>query len=205
VSRAIDLDDDSLTENTRASYPLYFIDNAILEKRGGHPRNVIFLTCDASGVMPPISRLNVEQAMYHFISGYTSKIAGTEIGLRDEPEITFSACFGGPFMVHRPAFYAELLRRKIKRISIKHTRSLLNAVLGDALNDVEYYTDPVFGFQVPKTCPDVPEDVLYPARSWQSEEDYWNKYRQLAAQFVSNMKRFEEDTPQAVIAAGPKT
>jgi len=227
VSRAIDLDDDSLTENTRASYPLDFIDNAILEKRGGHPRNVIFLTCDASGVMPPISRLNVEQAMYHFISGYTSKIAGTEIGLRDEPEITFSACFGGPFMVHRPAFYAELLRRKIeryhvkcwmvntgwtggpygvgKRISIKHTRSLLNAVLGDALNDVEYYTDPVFGFQVPKTCPDVPEDVLYPARSWQSEEDYWNKYRQLAAQFVSNMKRFEEDTPQAVIAAGPKT
>ena len=130
-------------------------------------------------------------------------------------------------MVHRPAFYAELLRRKIeryhvkcwmvntgwtggpygvgKRISIKHTRSLLNAVLGDELNDVEYYTDPVFGFQVPKTCPDVPEDVLYPARSWQSEEDYWNKYRQLAARFVSNMKRFEEDTPQAVIAAGPKT
>ncbi len=226
VSRAIDLDDDSLTENTRASYPLDFIENAIFEKRGGHPRNVIFLTCDASGVMPPISRLTVEQAMYHFISGYTSKIAGTEIGLRDEPEITFSACFGGPFMVHRPAFYAELLRRKIvrhdvkcwlvntgwvggpygigKRISIKHTRNLLNAILCDALNNVEYYTDPVFGFQVPKTCPDVPEEVLYPARAWQNENDYWKKYKQLASRFISNMKKFEEDTPQEVIASGPK-
>jgi phosphoenolpyruvate carboxykinase (ATP) len=226
VSRAIDLDDDSLTENTRASYPLDFIDNAILDKRGGHPRNVIFLTCDASGVMPPLSRLSVEQAMYHFISGYTSKIAGTEIGLRDEPEITFSACFGGPFMVHRPAFYAELLRRKIERfeakcwlvntgwvggpygvgqrISIKHTRNLLNAILNGALKDVEYYTDPVFGFQVPKTCPGVPEDVLYPARAWQNEDDYWKKYMQLAFRFINNMKKFEEDTPKEVIAGGPK-
>jgi phosphoenolpyruvate carboxykinase (ATP) len=226
VSRAIDLDDASLTENTRASYPLDFIENAIAEKRGGHPKNVIFLTCDASGVMPPIARLNVEQAMYHFISGYTSKIAGTEIGLREEPEITFSACFGGPFMVHRPAFYADLLRRKLerygvkcwlvntgwvggpygigKRISIRHTRNLLNAVLNDELKEVEYYTDPVFGFQVPKACPEVPEDVLYPARSWHKEDEYWKKYRQLASRFISNMKKFEEDTPQAVIAAGPK-
>ena len=226
VSRAIDLDDASLTENTRASYPLDFIENAIQKKRGGHPKNVIFLTCDASGVLPPIAKLNVEQAMYHFISGYTSKIAGTEIGLREEPEITFSACFGGPFMVHRPAFYAELLRRKIeryqvkcwlvntgwvggpygigKRISIRHTRNLLNAVLNNSLIDVEFYTDPVFGFEVPKTCPDVPEDVLYPARSWHKEEEYWKKYRQLASRFISNMKKFEEDTPQTVIAAGPK-
>jgi phosphoenolpyruvate carboxykinase (ATP) len=226
VSRSIDLDDATLTENTRASYPLDFIENAISEKRGGHPKNIIFLTCDASGVMPPIARLNVQQAMYHFISGYTSKIAGTEIGLRDEPEITFSACFGGPFMVHRPAYYAELLRHKIerhgvkcwlvntgwvggpygigKRISIKHTRNLLNAALGGALDGVEYYVDPVFGFEVPKTCPDVPEDVLYPARSWHSEKDYWKKYKQLAGRFVSNMKKFEEDTPKDVIAAGPK-
>jgi phosphoenolpyruvate carboxykinase (ATP) len=225
VSRAIDLNDVTLTENTRASYPLDYIENAISEKRGGHPKNIVFLTCDASGVMPPIARLNVEQAMYHFISGYTSKIAGTEIGLRDEPEITFSACFGGPFMVHRPAFYAQLLRHKIerynvkcwlvntgwvggpygvgRRISIKHTRNLLNAALNGALDNVEYHTDPVFGFQVPKTCPDVPEDVLYPARSWQKEDDYWKKYKQLAARFVSNMKKFE-DTPQEVIAAGPK-
>jgi phosphoenolpyruvate carboxykinase (ATP) len=226
VSRAIDLDDASLTENTRASYPLDYIENAVTEKRGGHPKNVIFLTCDASGVMPPMAKLSVEQAMYHFISGYTSKIAGTEIGLREEPEITFSACFGGPFMVHHPAFYADLLRRKIerysvrcwlvntgwvggpygigKRISIRHTRNLLNAVLNNTLDNVEYYTDPVFGFQVPKTCPDVPEEVLYPSRSWPKEEDYWKKYKQLASRFISNMKKFEEATPQEVIEAGPK-
>jgi phosphoenolpyruvate carboxykinase (ATP) len=226
VSRVIDLDDDSLTENTRASYPLDFIENAINQKRGGHPKNIIFLTCDASGVMPPLARLTVEQAMYHFISGYTSKIAGTEIGLREEPEITFSTCFGGPFMVHHPAFYAELLRRKIlrhnvkcwlvntgwvggpygigKRISIKHTRNLLDAVLNNLLEEVEYYIDPVFGFQVPKTCPNVPEDVLYPARSWQKEDDYWKKYHQLASRFISNMKKFEANIPQDVIQAGPK-
>lgn len=226
VTRFIDLDDSTLTENTRASYPLDYIENAIVEKRGGHPKNIIFLTCDANGVMPPIARLSVEQAMYHFISGYTSKIAGTEIGLRDEPEMTFSACFGGPFMVHRPAYYADLLRRKIehykvtcwlvntgwvggsygigKRISIKYTRNLLNAVLGGALDKVEYYTDPVFGYEVPKTCPDVPEDVLYPARSWQKEDEYWKKYKQLASRFLDNMKKFEADTPQEVMAAGPK-
>ncbi len=226
VTRFIDLDDADLTENTRASYPLDYIENAILEKRAGHPKNIIFLTCDASGVMPPIARLTVEQAMYHFISGYTSKIAGTEIGLRDEPEITFSACFGGPFMVHRPAFYADLLRRKIerygvtcwlvntgwvggpygvgKRISIRHTRNLLNAVLDGKLEGVEYYTDPVFGFEVPKTCPDVPEDVLYPAKSWAKEADYWKRYKQLASRFIDNMKKFEVDTPKEVVAAGPK-
>jgi phosphoenolpyruvate carboxykinase (ATP) len=226
VSRNIDLDDDSLTENTRAAYPLTFIENAVPEKRGGHPKNIIFLTCDASGVMPPIARLTVEQAMYHFISGYTSKIAGTEVGLRDEPEITFSACFGGPFMVHKPAFYAELLRRKIerygvkcwlvntgwvggpygvgKRISINHTRNLLTAVLNGALDQVEFYPDPVFGFEVPKTCPDVPEDVMFPSRSWQKETEYWKKYKELASRFIDNMKKFEMDTPRDVIAAGPK-
>jgi phosphoenolpyruvate carboxykinase (ATP) len=226
VTRLIDLDDASLTENTRAAYPLTFIDNAVPEKRGGHPKNIIFLTCDASGVMPPIAKLSVEQAMYHFISGYTSKIAGTEVGLRDEPEITFSACFGGPFMVHKPAFYAELLRRKIdrygvtcwlvntgwiggpygvgKRISIKYTRNLLTAVLEGRLENVEYYTDPVFGFEVPKICPGVPEDVMYPSRSWQKEAEYWKKYKQLASRFINNMKKFEADTPKQVIAAGPK-
>ncbi|MGZ6316868.1 MAG: phosphoenolpyruvate carboxykinase, partial [Anaerolineales bacterium] len=118
VTRHIDLDDDSLTENTRASYPLEFINNALPEKRAGHPKNIIFLTCDASGVMPPIARLTPDQALYQFISGYTSKIAGTEVGLRDEPEITFSACFGGPFMVHHPYKYAELLKRKIERYDV---------------------------------------------------------------------------------------
>jgi phosphoenolpyruvate carboxykinase (ATP) len=226
ISRAVDLDDPSITENTRASYPLDFIQNAVLDKRGGHPKNIIFLTCDASGVMPPIARLTVEQAMYHFVSGYTSKIAGTEIGLREEPEITFSACFGGPFMVHRPSFYAELLRRKIerygvrcwlvntgwvggaygvgKRISIRHTRKLLDAVLNGKLVKVEYYVDPVFGFEVPKSCPGVPEEVMVPSRSWQDEDEYWKKYKQLASRFVDNMKKFEPDLSKGVIEAGPK-
>jgi phosphoenolpyruvate carboxykinase (ATP) len=226
VTRAIVLNDATLTENTRASYPLDYFENAILEKHAGHPKNIIFLTCDASGVMPPIARLNIDQALYQFISGYTSKIAGTEIGLRDEPEVTFSACFGGAFMVHHPAFYAELLRRKIdrykvrcwlvntgwvggpygvgKRISIKHSRNLLNALLGGALTNVEYYTDPIFGFQIPKSCPDVPEDLLYPAHFWQKEDDYWKRHKLLAARFVSNMRKFEADIPQEIIAAGPK-
>ena len=226
VTRIVDLDDDTITENTRASYPLDFIANAVPERTGPHPKNIIFLTCDASGVMPPIARLTTEQAMYHFISGYTSKIAGTEIGLGQEPEITFSACFGGPFMVHTPGFYADLLRRKIerydvncwlvntgwvggsygigKRISIRHTRNLLNAALSGALLDVEYYTDPVFGFRVPKTCPDVPDDVLYPARAWRDQEEYWRKYRALAARFIDNFKKFEADVSDEVRAVGPK-
>jgi phosphoenolpyruvate carboxykinase (ATP) len=217
VTRLIDLDDDQFTENTRASYPLDFIENAVPSKRGGHPKNIIFLTCDASGVMPPIARLTPDQALYHFISGYTSKIAGTEIGLRDEPEITFSACFGGPFMVHTPGFYAELLKRKIerygvncwlvntgwvggpygvgKRISIRYTRDLLNAALNGDLLEVPYYTDPIFGFEVPTCCPGVPDSVLYPAESWTSKDQYMKKYRQLAARFIENFRKFE-DTPK---------
>jgi len=226
ITRLIDLNNPGLTENTRASYPLSFIENSIEEKRGGHPKNIIFLTCDASGVLPPIARLSVEQAMYHFISGYTSKIAGTEIGLRDEPEITFSACFGGPFMVHKPAFYADLLRRKIerygvkcwlvntgwvggpygigKRISIRHTRNLLNSVLENKLEDVDYYTDPIFGFEVPKTCEDVPTEVLYPSKAWVNEGDYWKKYRQLASRFIDNFKKFENTISKQVLEAGPR-
>src|SRR5450756_1408312 len=148
----------------------------------GHPKNIVLLTCDASGVMPPIARLSTDQALYHFISGYTSKIAGTEVGLGTEPEITFSACFGAPFMVHHPAFYGNLLKRKIerygstcwlvntgwvggqygigKRISIRHTRALLNAALDGKLDSVDYYRDPVFCFDVPKSCPDVPENAV---------------------------------------------
>jgi len=226
VTRNIDLDDDEITENTRASYPLHFIENAVPEKRAGHPKNVIFLTCDAQGVMPPIARLTPEQAMYHFISGYTSKVGGTEVGLGEEPEITFSACFGAPFMTHHPMFYADLLARKMKhygatawlvntgwvggpygvgkRISIRHTRALLNAALNGALEEVEYYQDPVFGFSVPKTCPGVPESVLYPAQSWPKEEEYWRKYRQLAARFADNFRKFEPDCPPEVTASGPR-
>jgi phosphoenolpyruvate carboxykinase (ATP) len=222
----IDLDDESVTENTRASYPLEFISNAVPEKKAGHPRNVIMLTCDASGVMPPIARLTSDQALYQFISGYTAKVGGTEVGLRDEPEITFSACFGAPFMVHHPAKYAELLRLKIehygatcwlvntgwvggpygigKRISIRHTRNLLNAALSGQLEDVDYYQDSVFGFSVPKSCPDVPPEVLEPWSSWSSRKEYDKRYKDLAMRFIQNFAKFEEGTPREVVEAGPK-
>jgi len=213
ITRLIDLNDASKTENTRASYPLNFIGNAIPEKMAGHPKNIIFLTCDASGVMPPIARLTPDQALYHFVSGYTAKVGGTEQGVGKDPEITFSTCFGAPFMVHNPSYYAELLKQKItrydvkcwlvntgwvggpygvgKRISIRHTRNLLNAALNGDLQNVEYYTDPVFGYAVPKSCPEVPENVLYPATSWPNENAYMERYRGLAARFIDNFKKFE--------------
>ncbi|TFH33022.1 MAG: phosphoenolpyruvate carboxykinase (ATP), partial [Anaerolineales bacterium] len=188
VTRRIDLDDDELTENTRASYPLEFISNSVPEKMAGHPRNLVLLTCDASGVMPPIARLTPDQALYQFISGYTAKVGGTEIGLGEEPEITFSACFGAPFMVHNPSRYAELLKRKIerysvntwllntgwvggaygvgKRISIGYTRAMLKAALNGSLLKSEFTQDPIFGFEVPITCEGVPAEVLDPSIAW---------------------------------------
>jgi phosphoenolpyruvate carboxykinase (ATP) len=225
--RQIDLDDDMLTENTRASYPLEFIPNAMQEKMvRTHPQNVIFLTCDASGVLPPIARLDENHAMYHFISGYTSKIAGTEIGLGIEPEITFSACFGAPFMVHHPFYYARLLAQKIerygarcwlvntgwvggkfgigKRISIRHTRNMLNAALEGKLDDVEYRKDKLFGFEVPLICPNVPDDVFVPENAWGNKKEYWMKYDALASRFIENFKLFAKDCPDEVAAAGPK-
>lgn len=227
ATRRVDLDDDMLTENTRASYPLEFIPNVIPEKMvQTHPKNVIFLTCDAQGVMPPIARLNMNQAMYHFISGYTSKIAGTEIGLGIEPEITFSACFGAPFMVHHPFHYADLLRKKMekhgsqcwlvntgwvggdfwtgKRISIHHTRNMLNAALEGKLKDVEYRVDKLFGFEVPLTCPDVPSDVLEPSNAWGNKEDYWKRYDAMASRYIENFKIFASGCPEEVISAGPR-
>jgi phosphoenolpyruvate carboxykinase (ATP) len=226
VTRMVDLDDESITENTRASYPLEYISNAIPEKMAGHPKSIILLTCDASGVMPPIAKLSPDQAMYQFISGYTSKIAGTEVGLGKEPEMTFSTCFGAPFMVHHPSFYADLLKRKIlkygsncwlvntgwiggaygvgKRISIRYTRRLLEAALTGELLDVEFVTDPVFGFSVPKTCEGVPANILDPSASWPSKEVYMQKYKQLASRFVENFKKFESGCPPEVIKAGPK-
>ncbi len=225
VTRLLDLEDDEYTENTRAAYPLHYIDNAVPGARAGHPKNIIMLTCDASGVMPPIAKLTPEQAMYHFISGYTSKVAGTEIDLGKEPEITFSACFGAPFMVHHPYYYAELLRNKInkydvncwlvntgwtggqygvgKRMSIKHTRTLLNAALDGKLLEVEYRTDPLFGFEVPKHCEGVPDRVLVPAETWDDPDAYKQKYLQLAALFIENFKKFAEGSSQDVIDAGP--
>ncbi|MBL8050320.1 MAG: phosphoenolpyruvate carboxykinase (ATP) [Anaerolineales bacterium] len=226
VTRRIDLIDESITENTRASYPLEFIDNAVPEKYAGHPKNIIFLTCDATGVMPPIARLNLNQALYQFISGYTSKLAGTEAGLGKEPQATFSACFGGPFMVHHPSKYAELLKKKLvehnvtcwlvntgwvggaygvgKRISIKHTRALLTAALNGELNKVKFKVDPVFGYEVPTSCPDVPAEVLDPSSSWADKAAYEKGYKELAKRFVDNFAKFAEGTPKEIIDAGPK-
>ena len=225
VTRLIDLDDDAFTENTRASYPLEYIENSVPEKMGGHPQNILLLTCDASGVMPPIARLTPDQALYHFISGYTSKVGGTEIGLGEEPEITFSTCYGAPFMVHHPSYYADLLKRKIlrygvhswllntgwvggpygigKRISIRYTRAMLNAALSGKLLDAEYSVDPIFGFEVPKSCPDVPNEVLNPASSWPNQEEYMKRYRELASRFIDNFKKFASDVPLEVRNAGP--
>ena len=227
ASRKIDLDDESRTENTRASYPLDFIPNSIPAKMvDAHPKNVIFLTADAQGVLPPIARLDMNQAIYHFISGYTSKIAGTELGLGIEPEITFSACFGAPFMVHHPFYYADLLRKMVekvearvwlvntgwvggkfgvgKRISIRHTRNMLNAALEGKLDDVEYRKDKLFGFEVPLTCPNVPEDVFKPSNAWGNKDEYWMKYDALAARYIENFKLFADGVPPEVVKAGPQ-
>jgi len=227
TSRKIDLDDEQITENTRASYPMDFIPNSIPEKMvKAHPKNVIFLTCDAQGVMPPIARLDMNQAIYHFISGYTSKIAGTELGLGIEPEITFSACFGAPFMVHHPYLYADLLRKKIekhgakvwlvntgwvggkfgigKRISIRHTRNMLNAVLDGELDNVEYRKDKLFNFDIPLTCPNVPEDVLDPENAWGNKGEYWMKYDALVSRYIENFKMFTDGCPEEILNVGPK-
>jgi phosphoenolpyruvate carboxykinase (ATP) len=226
VSRLLDLDDEKRTENTRGAYPLDFIDNAHPLRRAGHPKNVVLLTCDASGVLPPISRLSPEQVIYHFISGYTSKVAGTEIGLGIEPEITFSACFGGPFMVHHPYKYASLLSQKMqqhgatcwllntgwtggpfgvgRRISIRHTRALLNAALTGVLNKGEYRRDPVFGFEVPTACEGVPSEILEPSNTWGNKEEYYRRYDSLAARFIENFKLMAAGCPQSVAEAGPR-
>jgi phosphoenolpyruvate carboxykinase (ATP) len=225
-TRRFDLNDDTLTENTRCAYPLDYIDNHWPSKMAGHPRNVIFLTCDASGVMPPIARLTPDQAIYHFISGYTSKIAGTEIGMGTEPEITFSTCFGGPFMVHHPYTYAGMLKARLlktgatcwlvntgwtggpfgigKRISIRHTRALLDAALTGKLAGVTYEADPVFGFDVPTECPGVPAQILNPANTWSNREDYDRKYRSLAARFIENFKLMADGCPAEVVKSGPR-
>ncbi len=221
----VDLFDDSITKNTRASYPLKYIPYSLPSKRGGHPENVIFLTFDANGVMPPISRLSHDQALYHFISGYTSKVGGTEAGVGEAPELTFSACFGAPFMVFHPAYYAQLLKENLEkhrvktwllntglvggpagvgsRISIKHTRAILTAALNGSLNQVKYQQDPWFGFEVPLSCPGVPEGILNPILSWTDQEAYQTRIQALVDQFKMNMKKYEKSTPQEVLLAGP--
>ena len=225
VTCRLDLDDASLTENTRAAYPLRHIPNMLKGSKAGHPDNVVMLTADAFGVLPPISKLTPEQAMYHFISGYTAKVAGTEAGIT-EPQATFSACFGAPFMVLHPSRYAELLADKIRRhkvncwlvntgwsggpygvgerMPIKHTRALLNAALDGSLNKVSYEADPIFGVQVPTSCPGVPEEILNPRNTWSDKEAYDQKAAHLAKLFEENFRQFEDDTPEEVKAAGPR-
>ncbi len=222
--RWIDLDDAIVTENTRASYPLGHIPNIVPGSKVGHPRNVVMLTADAFGVLPPIAKLTAEQAMYHFISGYTAKLAGTEAGVT-EPQATFSACFGAPFMARHPSAYADLLARKLNkhqadcwlvntgwtggpygvgsRMQIKFTRALLNAALDGSLADVKMTTDPNFGFAVPAEAPGVPKEILNPRGTWSDPHAYDQQAQKLAGLFCQNFEQFKNDTPPEVVAAGP--
>ncbi|MFQ5883025.1 MAG: phosphoenolpyruvate carboxykinase [Candidatus Methylomirabilales bacterium] len=225
ASRRLDLDDDSLTENTRAAYPISYIPNATESGLGGHPKNIVFLTADAFGVMPPIARLTPEQAMYHFLSGYTAKVAGTEKGVT-EPQATFSTCFGAPFMALHPSVYAKMLGEKIAkhqvqvwlintgwtggpsgvghRMKIAYTRAMVRAALNGKLNGVPTEADPIFGFHVPTACPDVPSEVLKPRNTWKDPTAYDAKAKELAGKFVENFQQFINEVPEKVRGAGPK-
>jgi len=225
ATRELNLDDASLTENTRACYPLNFIDNAELSGLGGHPTNVIMLTADAYGALPPIARLTPEGAMYHFLSGYTAKVAGTEKGVT-EPKATFSTCFGAPFLPLNPNVYAKMLGEKIAkhnakvwlvntgwtggpygvgtRMKIAHTRAMITAALTGQLDHVEFVKHPIFNIEVPKSVPAVPDSVLDPRSTWPDAAKYDEQARKLAAMFVENFKTFEQDVPASVKAAGPK-
>ena len=213
----------SLTENTRAAYPVDFIENAVIPGIGGHPKNVMFLAADAFGVLPPISRLTPEQAMYHFLSGYTAKLAGTETGVKD-PTPEFSACFGAPFLPLAPRFYAEMLGKRLrqqqsacwlvntgwsggkfgvgKRMSLKITRALVNAALDGRLDKVEFATEPAFGLSIPLSCPDVPAEILNPRNAWADKAAYDHTAADLATRFAANFEKF--DASEAIRAAGPK-
>ncbi len=224
-TRTPDLDSAKYTENTRAAYPIEYIRNIVPEGKGGHAKNVIMLTADAFGVLPPISKLTPEQAMYHFISGYTAKVAGTEKGIT-EPVATFSACFGAPFMPMHPSVYAKLLGERIKkhnaqcwlintgwsggpygvgeRMKIKYTRAMLNAALEGKLDDVETVEDPIFGLHIPTKVDGVPDEVLIPRNTWADKEEYDKTAKKLAQMFIDNFKQFEEGTDEEIINAGPK-
>jgi phosphoenolpyruvate carboxykinase (ATP) len=224
VSRRLDLDDDRLTENTRAAYPISFIDNAVPLGQGGHPRNIVMLTADAFGVLPPISRLTLEGAMYHFLSGYTAKVAGTEKGVT-EPKATFSTCFAAPFLPLAPSRYAKMLGERIakhgarvwlvntgwtggpygvgQRMKIGHTRAMIRAALSGALDSASYERDAVFNLDVPTSCPNVPPDVLKPRNTWPDARAYDAQAARLARMFLDNFTAFERDVTEQVKAAGP--
>jgi phosphoenolpyruvate carboxykinase (ATP) len=221
----VDYEDDSITENTRCSYPVEFIENAKIPCVGGHPKHVVFLTCDAFGVLPPIAKLTPEQAMYHFISGYTAKVAGTEAGVT-EPTATFSACFGAPFLVWHPMKYAELLREKLAdfgatawlvntgwaegpagqtpRIPLSYNRDSISAALSGALDSVEYSQDEIFRLQVPTTCPGIPDKAMNPADMWSDSTAYAAQAQKLAGLFINNFANYADMATQEVLAAGPR-
>ena len=223
-SRLLDLDDARFTENTRASYPLDFIPNASDSGVGPAPSNIVMLTADAFGVLPPISRLSPEQAMYHFLSGYTARVAGTEKGMGNEPTATFSTCFGAPFMPRHPSVYAKMLGEKMaktgaacwlvntgwsggaygtgQRMAIAHTRAMVRAALSGQLADVQMEEHPLFGLAMPAVCPEVPEGVLNPRTTWQDKQAYDQTARELTKRFEVNFKQFESYVDEGVKAAG---
>lgn len=223
--RQVYFDDSSLTENTRASYPIEFILNAKIPCLGGHPKNIIFLTCDAFGVLPPVSKLTASQAMYHFISGYTAKVAGTEQGVT-EPTATFSACFGAAFMVWHPSKYAELLAKKIEdnnvhvwlvntgwsggsygegnRISLKHTRAIIDAIHDGSLETAETFEEPVFKFQIPKACNNIPSEILDPIKVWKDQNKFTETRKKLANLFETNFEAYKAGCSEEIKQAGPK-
>ncbi len=225
ATRKVNFDDSAITENTRSSYPIEFIPNAKIPCLGGHPKNIIFLTCDAFGVLPPVSKLSPAQAMYHFISGYTAKVAGTEMGVT-EPKATFSACFGAAFMVWHPSKYAELLAERIRkydsnvwlvntgwsggaygvgsRVSIPHTRAIIDAIHDGSLSEQPYIEDPIFKFQVPTQCNGVPDKIMIPRNTWSSPSSYDAKARHLAARFQQNFKQYESGSSREILEAGPR-
>ena len=224
-SRTPDYSDDSITQNTRVSYPIEHIEHARTPSVGGHPRNIFFLTADAFGVLPPISRLNKKQAMFHFISGYTAKIAGTEEGIVD-PQATFSACFGAPFMPLHPAKYARMLGEKMEehdthiwlvntgwtggpfgtgsRMKLKYTRAMIRAALRGQLNFVDYDKDEIFGLEFPKSCPEVPDELLNPRETWADKEAYDKKANYLAYHFVKNFNKYKSGCNEEIQEALPK-
>jgi len=223
--REVNYKDSSLTQNTRAAYPIEHIRSAQIPCLCGHPNNIIFLTCDAFGVLPPVSSLSPEQAMYHFISGYTAKVAGTEQGV-SEPIATFSACFGAAFMVWHPNKYAELLAEKMRkhgarawlintgwsggaygvghRIKLKHTRAIVDAIHSGSLAQEKTKEDPIFGFQVPLSCEGVPSEILDPRNTWTDNTSYDKKAAKLSELFHQNFENFKDGCTPAVLGAGPK-
>jgi phosphoenolpyruvate carboxykinase (ATP) len=223
-TRELDLDDNSKAENTRAAYPIDFIPNCSGENMGPPPHNIVMLTADAFGVLPPIARLTPDQAMYHFLSGYTAKVAGTEIGVT-EPEATFSTCFGAPFMPRHPSVYGNLLKERIarghvdcwlvntgwtggkygvgKRMPIKATRALLNAALDGSLKNAEFRKDPYFGFDVPVEVPGVDSSILNPRDTWLNAEEYDAMAAKLVGLFIENFSKFETHVDQSVKEAAP--